>query len=444
MARDERIAPIARDRNELHRRGRVAGAEVLLSPERWIRSFGLVLLVAGLTMNEWVIATFLTGDGEINPYVKVLYVRFANLYCVAWGGVMVARPGRVRAALSTFVLSLTLLLSVEVAAAVAYRVDNGQWHTNLQDELPMFEPHPYLVGAPIPDISRTEREVTISHNSLGMRGREDVVERAAGVIRIVTMGGSSTYNTGVNDDETWQNHLTRALGPGHEILNMGVPGYSTAEHVIQTALQLEDLDADLVIYYVGWNDVRSMHVADLESDYSSFHGRGQYWNLGLPLNVWTGPKLALPLMLVQAGQGLGWVNRFDSFRPSESGVTSSDADDRALEIYLHNVRTMIALARAQGAAPVLVPQVLNDARWTGDEPMWWIPHVPQRDVPALMAVYNDALRQVALENSVPFAGAVIAVDWSEDDFLDEGHFSPQGQVRFANALASDLRQFLTR
>lgn len=414
------------------------------SLDRLIRVAGVAFLLVGLLANEWVITAFVAGDGEINPAIKIWYVRLFDVYSLAIGTLLLAGPGVLRRTFSYIVLGLTLALSAEIGAALAYKVTFGRWHTQYPEEPPMFEPHPYLVGAPIPGISRTKRGATISHNSWAMRGADFSQEKGPGVFRIVTVGGSSTYNTGVSDSETWQTHLAELLGPQVEVLNLGVPGYSSAEHLIQTALQLSDLSADMVIYYVGWNDVRNTNVARLRADYSSFHGRGQYANLGIPLTVWTGPRFALPLMIVQAGQGLGWVNDFHQFRPSDDGTISADVDERALSLYVRNMRLVIALARAQEVPPIFVPQVLNYARWTRDEPTWWIPFVPAKDVRALMTVYNDALRSVARETSVPYLADVLSEDWSESDFLDEGHFSPVGQMRFARVLAAGIAPLLPR
>lgn len=412
--------------------------------DRLLRSSGIALIIVAVLANEWILAAILTGDGRIDPPGKLIYIRLVELYLGLLGTLLLARRPVVRRVLSVVTFAATIVFGAEFAATVAYRLTLGAWHFNQPEPFTMFEPHPYLVGAPIPGISRTENGVTISHNSLGMRGAELAPELSEDGIRIVTIGGSSTYNTGVSDGDTWQEHLGRLLGPEYEVLNLGVPGYSTAEHVIQTALHLSDLLPDLAIYYVGWNDVRSAHVADLKADYSSFHGRGQYTNLGLPLRVWQGPNLAFPAILIQGGQGLRWVNDFAEWRPASAGTISDEVDERAISLFTRNVTLMITLARAQGVQPVLVPQILNYARWSSDEPVWWIPFVRQRDVKSLMAAYNAQLELIASEMSVPFVSEVLMESWSEEDFIDEGHFSSRGQNRFAQAIAPTITDLTSR
>src|SRR5262249_16897291 len=144
----------------------------------------------------------------------------------------------------------------------------------------MFARHPYLVGTPLPNIDETQRGTHLVHNGYGIRGEKFDLQKKPGIKRIVTLGGSSTYCVRVSQGDTWPELLARDLGGGYEVLNLGVPGYSTAENLIQTALVLSDLSPDIAIYYEGWNDVRDMHIKDLKPDYSNFHPRSQYHFLG--------------------------------------------------------------------------------------------------------------------------------------------------------------------
>jgi hypothetical protein len=45
--------------------------------------------------------------------------------------------------------------------------------------------------------------------------------------------------------------LEKELGPGYEVINLGVPGYSTVENLIQTALILPSLNPDVAIFLCG-------------------------------------------------------------------------------------------------------------------------------------------------------------------------------------------------
>ena len=90
---------------------------------------------------------------------------------------------------------------------------------------------------------------------------------------IFVYGGSTTYDTSVSQGHTWVERLNAKLGPPYELFNLGVPGYSTAEHVIQTAFY-SDIDGvypSCAVYYIGWNDIRNANLANLDRAYANFH-----------------------------------------------------------------------------------------------------------------------------------------------------------------------------
>ena len=52
-----------------------------------------------------------------------------------------------------------------------------------------------------------------------------------------------------------------------------MPGYTTVEHLIQTAFYQDKFGKPprCAIYYVGWNDLRNAHIPDLDPGYADFH-----------------------------------------------------------------------------------------------------------------------------------------------------------------------------
>src|SRR5262245_20239427 len=68
-------------------------------------------------------------------------------------------------------------------------------------------------------------------DSLGLRGSE-IAEKSAGRTRILTLGDSYTFGSGVADDETFSAVLEKELGPERvEVVNAGVPGYGIFQFV---------------------------------------------------------------------------------------------------------------------------------------------------------------------------------------------------------------------
>ena len=103
-------------------------------------------------------------------------------------------------------------------------------------EPPRFRWHALLQAVPIPSVQiRSATGLTTSHTSQGTRGRDPEPGSLANRAVVATYGGSATYDIATSQDDTWSDRLAEALGPDRFfVVNHGVPGYTTAEHVIQT------------------------------------------------------------------------------------------------------------------------------------------------------------------------------------------------------------------
>ncbi|HVO32619.1 MAG TPA: hypothetical protein VMU17_01810, partial [Elusimicrobiota bacterium] len=122
------------------------------------------------------------------------------------------------------------------------------------------------------------------------------------------------------------------------------------------------------------------------------------------------------------------------------GGIKPEPDPRALAIYEHNIRALIALNRGLGVQPVFISQVLNNAAFTSNSTSAWLPYIRDRDVPRFMAAYNNRLALVCREQHVPLIDQVLWTPWTPGDFVDNGHFSDGGNQKFAILLADILRR----
>jgi lysophospholipase L1-like esterase len=96
-------------------------------------------------------------------------------------------------------------------------------------------------------------------NSMGLRDDEFPAQKAPGELRVIVMGDSCTFGDGVANWESYANVLEETLGtalPGRkvQVINAGVPGYTSYQ--VRTYLERELLKyrPDLVVVYVGFND----------------------------------------------------------------------------------------------------------------------------------------------------------------------------------------------
>ena len=89
---------------------------------------------------------------------------------------------------------------------------------------------------------------------------------------------------GVDDKFIWTKYLQDLLNKNDKkflVANFGVPGYSTAENIIQTAFYNNILEfyPKCSIYYLGYNDIRNAASKNIDNAYANFHLLSQVDNL---------------------------------------------------------------------------------------------------------------------------------------------------------------------
>jgi len=101
-----------------------------------------------------------------------------------------------------------------------------------------------------------DKTVPLSINEHGLRGRSFPAEKAEGVTRVLCIGDSMTFGTGVADEEAWPavlQGLLEARRERVEVWNCGVEGTNTLEQGAFLEQRLLGLEPDLVVlsYYVN-------------------------------------------------------------------------------------------------------------------------------------------------------------------------------------------------
>lgn len=97
-------------------------------------------------------------------------------------------------------------------------------------------------------------------NSRGFRGTEFSDRKKSGVIRVVTLGASSTFGYHNRDDETYPYYmeaLLNAVSNGNktfEVINLGMPHMDSEQILSIFVNEALPLQPDVVTFYEGWND----------------------------------------------------------------------------------------------------------------------------------------------------------------------------------------------
>jgi lysophospholipase L1-like esterase len=329
--------------------------------------FGIVLIAAGILL-RWLIERTLVSDGRIESSLYGALILAFQLLAIASGMFLAIRqpsiglPKKSDLALLLFSTLLTFFLLELMARvwlnylATPDQYDRYVLFTSIDPKDYAWTPHPYLSYYPTPNYKKG----LTSHNSLGYRNDEFPLKKPDGVFRIVALGGSSTYDVSINDNQkTFTAQLEKLLNGEYgyhnvQVINAGVPGYNSWESLGNLEFRVLDLEPDLVIIYEGVNDVHARLV--VPSAYRGDDlGRRQAWQVPhVPL--WEHSAL---LRIVSRSLNLTRQVSVDDFAsaptyvswPFESRLQEFDLDPAEIlkknpPIYFQrNLENMIAIAK---------------------------------------------------------------------------------------------------
>jgi lysophospholipase L1-like esterase len=302
---------------------------------------------------------------------------------------------------------------------------------------------PHLVYRTAPG-QRTER-VTINRD--GFRGAEWRHDKPPGTRRVAVLGGSAAFGTGASGDEqvftvpleAELDRRARLHGSRAEVWNAGAVGYDSTQELVLLATRLVDLAPDVVVLFDGWNDFNQSAIMP-EGYVDLLH-----------------PKFfEIDALLARKDQvGFELLRCSSLFRSLESGARRwarrlapkgefgefRDRSDTAVPRYERNLRAMIRLARAYGAAPIVAAQPELFDRADPTEAEQALQRSREDDGYAAWSRaswlrFVAAARVVAQYESAPFIDCARVFDGvAETAFTDCVHLSDRGHAILAAHLA---------
>lgn len=108
----------------------------------------------------------------------------------------------------------------------------------------------------------------VAINAHGMRDPERSREKPPGARRVLVLGDSFTFGSAVDAGATYPRRLEQLLGPGVEVVNAGVPRYSTVQEATWLEREGPAWGADAIVlgFFVGndvWENLTGTHGQDL-------------------------------------------------------------------------------------------------------------------------------------------------------------------------------------
>ena len=303
-----------------------------------------------------------------------------------------------------------------------------------------YEPHPYLFRVPKAGFS-LKGQTTNQH---GFRGREFEIPKPPGTFRILALGGSAVWNPSVKGTEqTWAAKLEDKLNAHvkadglpvkFEVVNGGVPGYTSAESLLNFIFRGQQVEPDAVVVYQGYNDYKPNRWPGFRPDYAHWRNKDHGWvrNLARVNRIIWYINRGHTLLMAET------VERFDTVAPE--GVAA----------FSHNLERIVALARHAGAQPILATYGAS----VTDENLKKYPNKFLRLKRALWRLtipdgfndahtkYNQAIRDLGDRLVVPVVPVAEGVPPDLEHFADHVHFTDQGTSAVADIMFDSLRRHL--
>jgi lysophospholipase L1-like esterase len=224
----------------------------------------------------------------------------------------------------------------------------------------------------------------IALNADGFRSGPMTPTKPPGTMRIACVGDSWTFGMNVNQDAAYPSRLEallkQRLGPGVEVMNFGVLGYSSFQGLQLLKLRVLDLHPDVVMIGFGMNDSEVAGYRDRDVGETGDSGWRERVKAAAASSDLYGLLKYFALVVRFHPKSMGDFLRADVKAESAKGSEAVNYDEIepwtrvSPHDYERNIREMVALARGRGARVVLL-----------DNELW--PQSPYR--PVLTAISRD-------------------------------------------------------
>lgn len=277
--------------------------------------------------------------------------------------------------------------------------------------------------------SKAFSDITYHINSDGMRG--DEINKTKEGLRIIALGNSCTFGWGVRHEKIWttlvQYQLQSQLGTPVEVINCGVPGYSSFQGKLYFENELLKYNPDIVLVMFGWNDqwTAGKGISDAEQE---------------PPNILiiTTQNLLSKLKVYQFFRKIFLSMTEKEEKISPDNMTGKRRVSRSE--FENNLRSIVRTAKEHNIIPVLlVPPVASLQNYhLGSASRFHQQHKSYQDKVKTAAKYEDV---TCIDEQIPF-------DRYNNLFTnpanDPIHFNANGHAVFAKTVVDTLLPIIER
>ena len=361
----------------------------------------------------------------------------------------------IRSAVAALVLGLVsaMFLAEGLARIIVSRSSDPMLRTTVRDygrlarlELGHFR---FVPGGVLPyrlkpgfKTAAEDGRVLTAHNALGFRGNFEDRKKLPGTLRVICLGGSTTYGVTVaHNSATYPAALERYLsGPMKpagweraEVFNLGVGGYTSREVLENLRLHGLAMEPDLILIQSAVNDVVPRFYTDFACDYAHFRKPMRPIAPG-----WAGRMAYRSHLFLWAGYGLGWLgpltlqSRVQHPLPPAAEALENLAKN-GVDCFRENIEAAVRLGQAQGAVVCLLTQAYLAV------PAFEAPNESLQVLDAGyrsgLAEHNEVLREVARDLDAVCIDLGEAMPLEHRYFADPIHMTETGNTVKARLVA---------
>jgi len=294
----------------------------------------------------------------------------------------------------------------------------------------------------------------IGVSSVGFRGDEFAKAKSPGRFRIVTMGDSTTFGAGASTNaSTYPAQLEKLLRHAFpklncEVINAGIPGYNSLQVLILLETEILELKPDLVIIFIGWNDLGASTFDPWRPNYA-FGMDERFRRVKKPRSLLrravAQSRVAVKLYLMLFEKRKPTAD--DLIRRAE--MAEYPLNKEAVDVYRRNLRSIVNVLKGERIRCLLVtwPSFLDrempyEAKKLMTFSLQHSPRLSLRGWYELHGLYDRAIREVGEELNVPVVdnGKLFPTENRHRLFVDVAHLTDEGNAILAGNVLETMKQ----
>lgn len=305
-------------------------------------------------------------------------------------------------------------------------------------------------------------------NRLGYRGKDFDIDKKAGVIRVVCLGGSQVLDGAQKEGKDWPALLEVKLqerGINAEVINAGVAGNASCDSLGRLYTEIWMLKPDYLLVCHAWNDLKYFKNLNPEKSllrsihppqFVNKNGEQLVWN---PYIYYTGrfDKFMCHSQLYVRLRNRYWsfklgtigfegllTGKIKTTKSNSGGVSKKEKElshEWAIQQYTLNMQLIVESAKAIGAIPVLLTQPRLATADTSAAQRERIAYeyvgLSHKKLVDAFNSCDQALIGIAKEKNILVIDTK-AITGNAGLFRDHVHLSAEGSERLAELVADQL------